>query len=99
MHTILENISMYKPQAVLMYGMDNINLLKKSVEEFFQKANFKMVKAIIPKEIGSKIPQHHWTKFDGTTLLITTQIPALKHNRVETGFDWYAFGKLVKASL
>ena len=93
-HTILENISMYKPQVVLMYGMDNINLLKKSVEEFFQKTNFKMVKAI-----KRQIPQHHWTKFNGTTLLITTQIPALKHNRVETGFDWYEFGKLVKATL
>jgi hypothetical protein len=24
--------------------------------------------------------------------------PALKHNRVETGFDWYEFGKLAKAT-
>jgi hypothetical protein len=94
MPTIPENISMYKPQVALMYGMDNINLLKKSVEEFFQKTNFKMVKAI-----KRQIPQHHWTKFNGTTLLITTQIPALKHNRVETGFDWYESGKLVKAAL
>jgi len=37
--------------------------------------------------------------FDGTILLITTQVPVLKHNRVETGFDWYEFGKMVKASL
>jgi hypothetical protein len=94
MHTILENIRTYKPEVVLMYGMDNINLLKKSVEEFFQKTNFKMVKAI-----KRQIPQHHRAEFDGTTFLITTQVPALKHNRVETGFDWYGFGKLVKATL
>ena len=25
MHSILANISMYKPEVVLMYGMDNIN--------------------------------------------------------------------------
>ena len=24
---------------------------------------------------------------------------ALKHNRFETGFDWFEFGKLVKATL
>ena len=93
MHTILENISRYKPEVVLMYGMDNINLLKKSVEEVFQKTNFKMVKAI-----KRQIPQHQRTEFNGTTLLITAQVPALKHNRVETGFDWYEFGKLVKAT-
>jgi hypothetical protein len=94
MRTILENISRYKPEVVLMYGMDNINLLKKSVEEFFHTANFKMGRAI-----KRQIPQHHWTDVDGTILLITTQVPALKHNRVETGFDWYEFGKLVKAPL
>jgi len=99
MHTILENISMYKPEVVLMYGMDNINLLKKSVDEFFHITNFKMVRAIIPKGIGRQIPQHHRAEFNGTILLITTQIPALKHNRIETGFDWYEFGKLVKATL
>jgi hypothetical protein len=93
-YTILEKISIYKPEVVLMYGMDNINLLKKSVEEFFHRADFKMVRAI-----KRQIPQHHRTEFDGTILLITTQIPALKHNRIETGFDWYEFGKLVKATL
>jgi hypothetical protein len=67
-------------EVVLVYGMDNMNLLKKSVEEFFQKTNFKMVRDIIPKAIGRQILQHHWTEFDGTTLLITTQVPALKHN-------------------
>jgi hypothetical protein len=30
-------------------------------------------------------------------MLITTQIPALRHNRIETGFDWQAFGKSVKS--
>ena len=94
MHTILKNISMYKPEVVLMYGMDNINLLKKSVQEFFHTAKFKMVRAI-----KRQIPQHHRADFNGTTLLITTQIPALKHNRIETGFDWYEFGKLVRVSL
>ncbi len=92
--SILGNISKYKPEVVLMYGMDNINLLKKSVEEFFHIANFKMVRAI-----KGRIPQHHRVELDGTTLLITTQIPALKHNRIETGFDWYELGKLVKAHL
>jgi len=92
MHTILGNISLYKPELVLMYGMDNINLLKKSVEELFPAANFKMGRAI-----KGQIPQHHQADVDGTILLITTQVPALKHNRVETGFDWYGFGKLVKA--
>jgi hypothetical protein len=94
MHIILENIRIYKPEVVLMYGMDNINLLKRSVEEFFQTANFKIGRAI-----KQKIPQHHRTDFDGTILLITTQVPALKHNRAETGFDWYEFGKLVKGTL
>ena len=27
----------------------------------------------------------------------TTQVPGLKHNRVDTGFDWYKFGELVKS--
>ncbi len=92
MHSILKNISVYKPEVVLMYGMDNINLLKKSVHELFPSAKFKMVKAI-----KRQIPQHHRADFNGTTILITTQIPALRHNRVDTGFDWYKFGKLVKS--
>ena len=60
--------------------------------EFFPSAKFKMVKAI-----KRQIPQHHRAVFNGTTILITTQIPALRHNRVDTGFDWYEFGKLVKS--
>ena len=91
MQRILQNIAVYKPEVVLLYGMDNINLLKESVHEFFPAAKFKMVKAI-----RQQTPQHHRADFSGTTLLITTQIPALRHNRIETGFDWYGFGKRVK---
>lgn len=88
---ILSNISTCKPEVVVMYGMENVNTLKKSVQEFFQGSEFKMVKAI-----KRQIPQHHRADFNGTTLLITTQIPALRHNRIETGFDWEEFGKSVK---
>lgn len=91
MRTIVKNITAYKPEVVLLYGMDNINLLKETVIEFFPAAKFKMEKAI-----KQQIPQHHRADFNGTTLLITTQIPALRHNRIETGFDWYEFGKRVK---
>ena len=93
-NTILNNISVYKPEVVVMYGMENINLLKTTVQAFFDTAKFRIVKGI-----KQQIPQHHLANFNGTTLLITTQIPALRHNRIETGFDWYAFGKLVKGSL
>jgi len=92
MKCMLQNITVHKPEVVLMYGMDNINLLKETVNEFFPEAKFRMIKAI-----KQQIPQHHRTDFNGTTLLITTQIPALRHNRIETGFDWYGFGKSVKA--
>lgn len=91
-HNILSNIGAYKPEVVLMYAMNNINTLKKSIQEYFPAAKFKMVKAI-----KQQIPQHHRADFNGTTLLITTQIPALRHNRIETGFDWQEFGKTVKA--
>jgi hypothetical protein len=89
-NNILKNMSIYNPELVLMYGMENINLLKSSVQHFFPNAKFKMVKGI-----KLQIPQHHRADFNGTTLLITTQIPALRHNRIESGFDWYEFGKLV----
>jgi len=94
MHSILSNINTYKPEVVLMYGMDNINALKKSVYEFFNGVQFKMIKAI-----KQQIPQHHRANVNGTTLLITTQIPALRHNRIETGFDWEEFGKRVKSEI
>ena len=90
--SILSNISTYKPEVVLMYGMDNINTLKESIQEFFHGAKFKMIKAI-----KRQIPQHHRVNLNGTTMLITTQIPALRHNRIETGFDWGEFGKKVKS--
>lgn len=90
--TILENIRRYKPQLVLMYGMDNINALKQSFQSFFPSVKFKMEKAI-----KLQFPQYHRADFDGTTVLITTQVPALRHNRVETGFDWLEFGKLIKS--
>ncbi len=88
MHCILSNISTYRPEAVLLYGMDNINTLKKSVQEFFHGVNFKIIKAT-----ARQIPQHHRIDLNGTTMLITTQIPALRHNRIKTGFDWEVFGK------
>jgi hypothetical protein len=75
----------------LMYGMNNINALKKSIQDSFG-VSFKMIKAT-----KLQIPQHHQTNVNGTTILITTQIPALRHRRVETGFDWEEFGKRVKA--
>lgn len=91
MDCILRNMKEYKPEVVVMYGMNNIDRLKKSVKVFYPGTQFKMIKAI-----KQQIPQHHRTEINGTTLLITTQIPALRHNRIETGFDWEAFGKAVK---
>lgn len=90
LHNILSNIRTYNPEVVLMYGMNNINALKKSVEEFFHGAKFKMMKAT-----KGKTPQYHHADFNGTTMLITTQYPALRHNRVETGFDWRELGKRI----
>jgi len=93
---ILTNINMYKPEVVVMYGMDNIDRLKKSVQEFYADVKFKMIKATKQKKQDGAfngIPQHHRVDLPGTTFLITTQIPALRHNRIETGFDWEEFGK------
>jgi hypothetical protein len=92
MHSILSNISTHKPEVVLMYGMNNIETLKKSFQEFFQGVKFKMNKAT-----KLQIPQHHRADLRGTTVLITTQIPTLRHNRIDTGFDWGEFGKRVKS--
>jgi hypothetical protein len=85
-------IKLYVNHRPALYGMDNINLLKQTVQEFFPSAKFKIAKAV-----KLQFPQHHRADFNGTTLLITTQIPALRHNRVETGFDWYEFGKRVNS--
>jgi hypothetical protein len=89
---ILQSIDQHKPEVVVMYGMENINALKQSVQEVLP-AKFKTMKAV--KRI---VPQHHRADVNGTTLIITTQIPGLRHGRVETGFDWYEFGKTVKAN-
>lgn len=86
--TILHNIRTYKPEVVLMYDMDNINGLKESVLSVFHDAKFKQVKAV-----KMQVPQHHLADLNGTKLIITTQIPALRHNRIETGFDWEGLGK------
>ena len=87
---ILSNVATFKPQIVVMYGMENINMLKESVRESFDGVVFKTVKAT-----QRKVPQHHYADLHGTRLLITTQIPALRHQRIETGFDWEEFGKRV----
>jgi hypothetical protein len=92
MKHILANIKTYKPEVVVMYGMENINALKQSVQEIFPTTKFSMVKGI-----KLVIPQHHITDLGETTLVITTQLPSLRHQRVETGFDWEEFGKLVRA--
>lgn len=92
MATILHNIGTYKPRLVMMFGMNNINRLKKSVQASFPDARFRMIQAI-----KLQIPQHHRADFNGTTFLITSQMPALRHNRVETGFDWQQFGELARA--
>jgi hypothetical protein len=89
-NAILTNISRHKPEIVIMYGMNNIQTLKTSVQSFFPAAKFHSVKAI-----KQKIPQHHRADFNGTTLLITTQVPTLRHNRIESGFDWYLFGEII----
>lgn len=89
-HRILENMAAYRPGVVLMYGMNNITRLKQSVQQFFPDATFKMIKAI-----KQQIPQHHRADLGSTTLLITTQLPALHHNRIETGFDWLQLGRMV----
>ena len=90
---ILTNIANHKPEVVLMYGMSNIQALKRSVQQHFSEAKFTMSKAI-----KLQAPQYHRADLNGTVLLITTQIPALRHNRVETGFDWYNLGKVISNS-
>jgi hypothetical protein len=91
MQDLLNNMIAHRPEVVLMYGMANINGLKQSVQEFFPNTKFKAVKAV-----KQQIPQHHRADVNGTILIITTQIPALRHNRIETGFDWEEFGKQVR---
>ena len=85
---ILKNIREQKPEVVLMFGMRDINSIKENVRVVFPSVKFTMVKAF-----KHHIPQHHRAELDGTKLLLTTQIPALRHNRKETGFDWEAVGR------
>lgn len=89
--TILHRIKAHRPDVVLMYEMSNINAIKDSVKQVFPNAAFQMVKAT-----KLVIPQHHRANLDGTTLLITTQVPALRHNRKETGFDWREVGQMAR---
>jgi hypothetical protein len=91
MGTILKQIKRYKPGLVLMYGMSNVQAIKDAFVEAYPSAKFRMVKAI-----KLQLPQHHAAVIDGTRVVITTQVPTLRHNRVETGFDWHYFGSLVK---
>src|SRR5690606_18608324 len=44
MQTILHQIKVHKPHLVLMYGMEHVNTLKQSVQDFFTKASFSLVK-------------------------------------------------------
>jgi hypothetical protein len=89
---ILRNINLHKPEVALLFGMEGINALKQSIGTFFPEIKFTQVKGI-----KQQIPQHHRADVNGTILLITTQIPALRHNRIETGFDWEEFGKIAKS--
>ena len=93
MEVILSNVEKYKPQLVLMYGMTNINSLKEKIVKWAGTGEFKMIK-------GTKleVPQHHRIDLEGTIIVITTQFPALRHNRPETGFNWYDFGRRVAGS-
>ena len=88
--TLLRQMKTHRPKVVVMYGMNNIARLKRSVQDLFPSASFKTIKGT-PREI----PQHHLAHLDGTKLIITTQIPGLRHNRVESGFDWDKFGRFV----
>lgn len=87
---ILSKMIEYQPQVIVMYGMSNIDRLKKSVKAFYPGSKFTSAKAI-----KQHIPQHHQANLGATTLLVTTQRPQLRHGRIETGFDWEAFGKEV----
>lgn len=91
MTTILNNISQRQPEVVLMFGMKDINSIKEMIQQKFPSTRFTLVRTI-----KHQIPQHHRADLGATTLLLTTQIPALKHNRKETGFDWEAVAKSIK---
>lgn len=81
-------IARHQPKLVLMYGMNSIHALKASAQAFYPATRFTSVKAV-----SRQTPPYHVTSLGNTRLLITTQIPALRHNRVETGFDWEQLGR------
>lgn len=85
---LLTQVKTHQPDVVVMYGMSNVNALKGSAGE-----TFKMIKGL-----PQVIPQHHRATIGETILIITTQIPTLRHGRPGTGFDWYEFGKFVTSS-
>jgi hypothetical protein len=91
--TILRNMRTYKPCVVMMFGMSAITSLKRSVQDFFPGSSFKTTNA-------EKLltPQHHIADLGQTKLIITTQVPTLRHNRVETGYDWNFFGKQISGN-
>ncbi len=89
---ILSKIKEHKPEIALMYGMNNINTLKQSILSAFPGIEFKST-----KKTKLEIPQHHRADLGETTLILTTQIPALRHGRVETGFDWAKFGQILRS--
>lgn len=88
---LLTRIKECKPEVVVMYGMKNINKLKQSIQSYYPGTAFKMVKVV-----KQEIPQHHLATLPGTTLILTTQIPQLRHNRIETGFDWEKLGRSIR---
>lgn len=90
--TILNQMAIHQPSLVLMYGMNNIQGIKEAFCRAHPTAKFKMVKAT-----KLEIPQHHTTDVANTRVVITTQIPTLRHNRVETGFNWHYFGQQVNS--
>ncbi|HQQ96454.1 MAG TPA: hypothetical protein PLX35_04290 [Cyclobacteriaceae bacterium] len=89
--TVIQQIQRHQPACVVMYGMKNIQTLKQIVQAVFPEAKFKTAHAI-----PLQIPQHHTAKLGATQLVITTQLPTLRHNRIETGFNWERFGKVVR---
>jgi hypothetical protein len=88
---LLSKIKEHKPEIVLMYGMSNINMLKASIQAAFPGTVFKLAKA---EKLVT--PQYHRADVDGTRLVITTRIPALRHGRAETGFEWAKFGQILR---
>ncbi|MEJ1239970.1 hypothetical protein WBG78_17655 [Chryseolinea sp. T2] len=92
MSSIIRQIKKHRPGLVLMYGMTNVQKIKDSFEQELKSIKFRMVKAV-----KLQIPQHHAAWFGETQVIITTQLPTLRHNRVETGFDWHYFGDLVSS--